>query len=149
MAQQVVTFHYDLKDKDNALVDSSRGEKPLTILEGAGQIISGLETVLMASQKGDIKDVLIPYQDAYGPYDQMLVSQVPRDQFPPQPIKTGDMFQIQREGTPRVITVIDVTDAIITIDANHPMAGKDLNFHIEIIGRRDATPEEIEHGHVH
>jgi len=149
MPRQVVTFHYELKDSAGSLIDSSREGDPLSFLEGAGQIIPGLEPSLLSLEKGKVETVSVPSEEAYGPYDQTLVTQLPRDQFPKPDIKSGDIFEIQKGGSIHLITVVEVTDDMATIDANHPLAGKDLAFLIEVTGRRDATPEEIAHGHVH
>ncbi len=150
MIKQVITFHYFLKDKSSKLIDSSEGGEPITLLEGAGQIIKGLEKILVTLNKGDKKEIEVPYQDGYGAYDQRLIYKIPRSKFPPGPIKIGDMFQISnKEGSYRVVTIIDLTESEVTLDANHPLAGEDLFFTIEIIDRRDATPEEMAHGHAH
>ncbi|MDO8580605.1 MAG: peptidylprolyl isomerase [Candidatus Omnitrophota bacterium] len=149
MAKQVITFHYELKSDDGKLLDSSLGEEPISFLQGTDQIIPGLEEALLNLKQGAKEKIYVAYQDAYGPYDQTLVAKVPRSQFPPDPIKVGDVFQIKKNGDLRVISVMDVASDMITIDANHPMAGKNLTFHVEIVGRRDATPEEINHGHIH
>ena len=149
MTKQVVTFHYELKDDGGVTIDSSREAEPMTFLEGANQIIPGLEPALMTLDHGKVEKVMVPYAEAYGPYDQSLVAQVPRTQFPTQEIKAGDIFQVEKEGSLRLITVVDVSADVVTVDANHPLAGKNLTFFIEVMGRRDATPEEIAHGHVH
>ena len=149
MTKQVITFHYELKGDAGEIIDSSRGGEPISFLEGSSQIIAGLEEVLMGLKQGTSKEVHVPYQDAYGAYDQGLVAQVPRNQFPSEKIKAGDMFQIEKDGQLRVITVVEVTDDLVTVDANHPLAGKNLNFQVELVDRRDATAEEVAHGHVH
>ena len=149
MKPQVITFHFELKDNTGLVIDTSRKGKPLMMVEGAGQIIPGLEAELSALETGKSKEVEIPYQEAYGPYDQSLVAQVPRRQFPKQDVKLGDVFQIEKKGDVRYITVIEVSEETVVIDANHPMAGKNLFFWIEVVDRRDATQEEIDHGHGH
>ncbi len=149
MNRQVITFHYELKDNSGGVLESSRQGDPLAFLEGAGQIIPGLETALLELEKGKTKEVFVPYQDAYGSYDQTLVAQVPRNQFSEQSIKAGDLFQIPKGKAVRIVMVLEVTEETVTIDANHPLAGKDLTFVVEITDRREATPEEIAHGHVH
>ena len=149
MTKQVTTFHYELKDESGKIMDSSKGGTPLSFLEGSDQIILGLEEALVLLKKGDAKDVHVPYEDAYGPYDQKLVAQVSLNQFPSGTPKVGDVFQIEKDGMHRLITVIEVGGDTVTIDANHPMAGKNLNFWVQIVERRDATTEEIEHGHAH
>ena len=149
VAKQVITFHYELKGSEGEILDSSKGETPLSFLEGSQQIIPGLEEVLLILKKGESKNVSIPYRDAYGAYDQTLVAKIPQDQCPSQPLNVGDVFEVEKKGMRRMVTVVEVADDTIIVDANHPLAGKDLNFWVEIINRRDATAEEIDHGHVH
>lgn len=149
MVKQVVIFHYELKGDKGEVIDSSKGREPIEFLEGSGQIIPGLEEILLELQKGTTTEVTISYKDAYGSYDQTLVTQIPRSQFPPGELKAGDMFQVEKNGTVQMITVVVATDSMVTIDGNHPMAGKNLNFFLEILDRRDATSEEVAHGHVH
>lgn len=149
MTKQVVTFHYELQDDGGVTIDSSREAQPMTFLEGAAQIIPGLEPALLSLGEGNVEKVAVPYDEAYGPYDQSLVAKVPRTQFPTQEIKTGDIFQVEKDGAVRLITVVEITPEEVTVDANHPLAGKNLTFFIEVMGRRDATAEELAHGHVH
>lgn len=149
MTKQVITFHYELKGDAGEIIDSSREGEPISFLEGSNQIITGLEEALRSLKQGTSQEVHVPYQDAYGSYDQGLVAQVPRHQFPSEKIKPGDMFQIEKNGQLRVITVVDVTDELVAVDANHPLAGKNLNFWVELVNRRGATAEEVAHGHVH
>ncbi len=149
MPRQVITFHYTLKDKPGKILDSSGDKEPISFLTGSGQIIAGLEAVLINLKKDDMKEVFIPYQEAYGPYDQQLIYQVSKDKFPIQEITIGDIFQIQKDDIHQMVTVIDILDSDVMLDANHPLAGKDLYFSIKIVEIRAATPEEIAHGHAH
>ena len=149
MPTQVISFHYTLKDDSGQIIDSSVDNKPLAFLTGVGQIIPGLEKTLVALQKGDKRDVRVEYAEAYGPYDQKLIYQAPRDKFPARDIKVGDIFQLTHNQTRQTVTVIEIANDLVTLDANHSLAGKDLNFSIEILGIREATATEIEHGHVH
>jgi FKBP-type peptidyl-prolyl cis-trans isomerase SlyD len=149
MSKQVITFHYELQDDGGVTIDSSREAEPMAFLEGSGQIIPGLEPALLTLDQGKVEKVVVPYDEAYGPYDQSLVAKVPRTQFPTPEIKAGDIFQVEKEGAIRLITVVEVTPETVTVDANHPLAGKNLTFFIEVMGRREATTEEVAHGHVH
>lgn len=149
MARQVISFHYVLTDKDGKIIDSSKEGEPLTFLEGAGQIIIGLEKSLIALRRGDKKKINVSHGEAYGSYDQTLIYSVTREKFPQGQVKIGDMFEIGKDEAFRVVTVIEVGDKDVTLDANHPLAGKDLTFDVEIIEMRNATPEELAHGHVH
>lgn len=151
MAPRVVTFHYTLKDKAGKVLDSSQGHDPMTYLEGSGQIIPGLENALKTAQTGDKKNVTVKAAEAYGEHDKNLMFDVPRSQFPPgEKIEVGMKF---RAGSPEepspVFTVTSTTDTQISVDGNHPLAGQDLFFDVEVTDVRDATLEEIKHGHAH
>ncbi len=143
MQKHVITFHYTLTDKKGEQIDSSRGQNPLIFLEGSGQIIPGLETQMVNLKKGDKKKIHVPHQDAYGAYDQTLVIAVERQKFPSKEIKVGDMFEIGENARYQVVTVVEVNETNITIDGNHPLAGQDLDFDVEIMDIREATPEEM------
>ena len=149
MTRQVISFHYILTDKTGKIQDTSRGGEPLTFLQGSGQIIPGLENVLLNLKTGDKKEIAVPYAEAYGPYDQTLIQEVPRDKFPNEEIQIGDRFQIGKDEHYQVVTVIEVSKDRVILDANHPLAGKDLNFSIEMTDVRPATLDELNHGHVH
>ena len=149
MARQVVSFHYTLKDDTGQTIDSSVGSEPMMFLEGAGQIIQGLESQLATLKKGEKKKIDVPYIQAYGPFDEKLIFAVSRDKFPNKAMKPGDMFRIKNERGYQLVTVVDIKESEVTLDGNHPLAGKDLHFSVEIIDIRDATQEELEHGHVH
>ena len=149
MSRKVIAFHYSLKNKNGVNIDSSEGMEPLAFLEGAGQIIPGLEKNLLLLSKGDKKEITVPYAQAYGSYDQSLIYKVGREKFPQVEVKVGDMFEIGKDEAFRMVTVIEVGDSEVILDANHPLAGKDLIFNVEIIEMRDVTSEELAHGHVH
>jgi len=149
MAQQVISFHYTLKDKEGNTIDTSRDKTPMSFLEGAGQIIPGLEVELLKCEQGKKTDVTVACQQAYGERDDRLIQTVPRTQIPSPEVKVGDMFRVGSEQSNRVVTVTNLTETEVTLDANHPLAGEDLNFEIEITGKRDATEEELAHGHAH
>lgn len=149
MPQQVITFHYELKDEKGTMLDSSRGAEPLSFLEGVGQIIPGLEKELLKMAVGQNQQVYVPYEEGYGPYDQGLVVKIPRKNFPAKEIKEGDVFQVQRREGPQLVMVVEITQDTVTVDANHPMAGKNLFFTVEVTAKRDATVEEVSHGHAH
>lgn len=149
MTRQVISFHYTLSDKAGKVQDTSRGGDPLTFLQGSGQIIPGLETALINLEKGSKKDITVPYAEAYGPYDQALIYEVPRNKFPNEQIQIGDRFQVGKDEHYQVVTVIEISTERVVLDANHPLAGKDLTFAVEMMDIRPATPEELSHGHAH
>lgn len=149
MVQQVISFHYELKNEKEEIMDSSREAEPLTFLEGVGQIIPGLEKELLKMAVGQSQVVYVPYEEGYGAYDQSLVVKVPRKNFPAKDIKEGDVFQVERREGPQLVTVVELSNDTVTVDANHPMAGKNLFFSVELMAKREATPEEVSHGHAH
>ena len=149
MNAKVISFHYTLTDHAGTTLDSSAGSEPLAFLVGSGQIIPGLETHLLTMKVGDKRRVLVPAKDAYGDKDPANTTEVPLDQMPAKNIQVGDRFRAGTDHHAPVVLVTKVTDTHVTLDANHPLAGKDLTFDVEITEIRDATPEESSHGHVH
>lgn len=150
MTKKVVSFHYTLKDSAGAELESSHGDEPMMFLEGVGQIIPGLEKQLEGMKVGEKKLVKVPAAEAYGEFDAALVVKVPRKQIPKKDVTVGDQFHAQGEdGQPHIVTVTEVSDAEVTVDGNHPLAGQDLQFDVVISEVRDATTEELEHGHAH
>jgi len=147
----VVSIHYKLTNPDGETLDSSDGRDPLKYLHGASNIVPGLERALEGKSAGDSLQVTIAPEDAYGPVNPELVHKVPRSSFEDtQEIKAGMQFQAQASGGEvHLITVKDVTGDEVTVDANHPLAGQTLNFDVEVKDVREATKEELEHGHAH
>lgn len=147
---RVVTIHYTLKDDQGTVLDSSVGGEPMQYLEGAGNIIPGLERELLALKAGDKKNVSIAARDAYGEKRDDLVLEVDRKQFPADVnLKVGDRFRGGPDDHSPVFTVMALTGDKVKIDGNHPLAGKDLFFDVELTEARPATEEEMSHGHAH
>lgn len=147
---RVVTIHYTLTDDGGAVLDSSRGGEPLSYLEGAGNIIPGLESQLLSAKVGDKKIVKVPAKDAYGEKREDLTVKVARTQFPADiDLKVGDRFRGGAGDHSPIFQVMEVADGQVTLDGNHPLAGKDLNFDVEVSAVRDASAEEVSHGHAH
>lgn len=145
-----VTIHYTLKGPDGQVLDSSLDREPLTYLHGHNQIISGLESRLEGAEAGSSLEIHVPAAEAYGPKHEELVFPVPRAQFDPEvALEPGTQVMTQGEHGPLVLTIVGVQDDNVLLDANHPLAGMDLDFSIQVISVRAATPEEIAHGHVH
>lgn len=146
----VASFHYTLKDDDGNTIDSSQGQEPLPYLHGAGNIVPGLERELEGKIIGDKLSVTVKPADGYGEFDNALVQELPKDMFGGvDDIQAGMDFHAQTEHGQQVVTVINVEDDTVTIDGNHPLAGKNLHFDIEITDIREASAEELENGHVH
>jgi FKBP-type peptidyl-prolyl cis-trans isomerase SlyD len=151
MNKQVITFHYTLTDPTGKKLDSSEEGAPLSFVEGTGHIIPGLETHLTAMAAGEKKRVTVPAKLAYGERDASRIMEVPRDKFPTKEIKVGEQFRAGGAGQSLVVTVTKISPTHVTIDANHPLAGVDLTFDVELMSKRDAKPEELEccHGAHH
>lgn len=149
-AQKVVFIHYTLTDDDGEVIDSSEGHAPLAYIHGAGNIIPGLESALLGKSVGDAFKVSIPPEDAYGVRDDSLVQPVPRQAFHGvDEIEPGMQFHADSPGGGQLVTVVDVQGDTVILDGNHPMSGLTLNFDVQVTEIRDATPEELAHGHVH
>ncbi len=147
---RVVSIHYTLTNDQGDVLDSSIGSDPLNYLEGAQNIIPGLENALKPLAQGDKTKVSVEPGEAYGEHSPELVQEVPLEAFQGvEKVEAGMQFHAQTESGPRVIVVKEVSEGTATIDANHPLAGQTLHFEVEIIEIRDATSEELEHGHVH
>ncbi len=147
---KVVSIHYTLKNDAGEVLDSSIGQQPLSYLHGRKNIISGLENALTGKSVGDKFQVDIPPEEAYGERNDALFQVLPREVFQGvENIEVGMQFYSETPEGVQMITVTKVDGDEITVDANHPLAGQTLHFEVEVIDIRDATPEELEHGHVH
>ncbi len=150
MSKNVIGFHYTLKDNEGNTIDSSVGKTPLLFLEASGQIIPGLEKELTSLSVGDKKKVEVKAADAYGEIIEDLKITVQKSQFPAdKEIQVGDQFQVNNDPQAPIFTVINIEGENVHIDGNHPMAGKDLVFDVELTEKRAASEEEIAHGHAH
>ena len=132
-AKKVVAIEYTLKDDQGQVIDSSQDGSPLVYLHGSHNIIPGLEAALDGKTKGEQVSVRVAPEDAYGVRDEQKIQAVPRDLF----------------GDHEVVTVVGSDTDTVTVDGNHPLAGEHLNFEVTIVEVRDASAEEISHGHVH
>jgi FKBP-type peptidyl-prolyl cis-trans isomerase SlyD len=148
--EKVVSIHYTLTNSEGNVLDSSSGSQPLAYLHGFGNIIPGLENALEGKGTGDKLSVTVEPDQGYGPRDERLVQAVPRSAFKGvEDIAPGMQFQAQGPQGARLVVVTQVGDDEVTVDANHPLAGQTLHFDVEVSEVRDATAEELEHGHVH
>jgi FKBP-type peptidyl-prolyl cis-trans isomerase SlyD len=147
----VASIEYKLKDADGQVLDTSEGREPLTYLHGAGNLIPGLEQALEGNAPGDSVSVTVDPGEAYGERDDNLIQQVPKTAFEGvEQVEAGMRFQATDEqGEGRIVTVTNVEDDEVTVDANHPLAGHSLNFEVSVVEVREASSEEIEHGHAH
>lgn len=147
---RVVSLHYTLTDDSGVQLDSSREREPFAYLHGYGNIIAGLEAALEGCEAGFSSAIHLTPAEGYGEYNPEAVFEAPRAQFPPgENIQIG--MRVQGEGERGILnfTVVDVNDQVVVLDANHPMAGKNLHFAVEVLAVRDATAQELAHGHAH
>ena len=147
--KSVVAIHYTLTDDEGTELDSSIGGEPMAYLHGAGNLIHGLELALLGKEAGDKVNTRIEPADGYGEFITDMVQTVPRSLLKEEDLKVGMRFNTQTEKGPLVFTVKEIRDDEVIVDGNHPLAGKTLNFDVSIEAVREATLEELSHGHVH
>jgi FKBP-type peptidyl-prolyl cis-trans isomerase SlyD len=149
--KHVVSMNYTLKDDQGVVLDTSENRDPLQFIVGSGMIIPGLEKELHGKEKGDTLSVTVQPEDGYGEYDETQMVTVTKGQFQEGlDIKTGMQVQAQSpDGAIQILTVKEVEGDNVTLDANHPLAGQTLHFDVQVEDVREATEEELEHGHVH
>jgi FKBP-type peptidyl-prolyl cis-trans isomerase SlyD len=146
----VVLIHYTLKDDAGAVLDSSAGGEPLAYIQGHGNLVPGLEKALEGKQDGSTLAVTVPPAEGYGVRDAALVQRKPKRALQGSgEIRKGMQFQGRTDDGMRLFTVTAVVGDMVTLDGNHPLADQNLHFDIEVVSVRDATAEELEHGHVH
>ena len=147
---RVVRFHYAVAEAGQASVENSKdGGQPLAILYGHGNIIPGLEKALEGKEAGDSFKAAVPAAEAYGERREGLSQRIPKKHFGAQKLEPGMQVVLQTNFGPRAVTIEKVGMSVVDVDLNHPMAGKDLDFDIEVVEVREASAEELAHGHVH
>jgi len=148
--KSVVTIHYTLTDDAGEVLDNSRDSDPMVYLHGANNIIPGLENELTGKTAGATLKVTVSPENGYGEHSSEAIQKVPRSAFEGvEDIQPGMQFQTEGPQGMQIIVVAEVSDEEVTVDANHPLAGKTLHFDVSIEAVRDATPEELDHGHAH
>lgn len=150
MSRNIVTFHYTLRDTQGRLLDTSSGGQPISYLEGAGQIIEGLDECLRGVEVGTKQTIQVPAAKAYGEHDATQVQRVLKALLPIEgELNPGDQFRAGSDPFAPIVRVVEIDGDNVLLDANHPLAGVDLVFDVELTAVRAATAEEIEHGHAH
>jgi FKBP-type peptidyl-prolyl cis-trans isomerase SlyD len=142
----VAAIHYTLTDNQGNVLDSSSGREPLHYIQGIGNLILGMEEGLEGKKKGDKFQIKVSPERGYGVKDPAMMQKVPVTAFGGEKVQVGMKFQTNQG---QVVTVTEVSTETVTVDANHELAGVELNFDVEVIEVRHATAEEISHGHVH
>ncbi|MEQ9098926.1 MAG: peptidylprolyl isomerase [Imperialibacter sp.] len=147
--EKVVSIHYTLKDNEGTTLDSSVGDQPLLYIHGIGNLIPGMEEGLDGKTKGDKVEIKVSPEKGYGVRDERMIQKMPRSAFGDQKVEVGMQFNAGTKNGQQVVTVTKVEMDGITIDGNHALAGVDLNFSVEVLDVRDASKDELAHGHVH
>jgi len=146
----VVVMHYAVSDSDDTLIDSSYDHKPMAIIHGTGYLIPGLEDALDGHQVNDKFEVSVDAEQAYGPRNDEYVQSVQKELLQGvEELTVGTQLRATTDDGEQTVIVIDITDDVVTVDGNHPLAGLDLKFDVEILEVREATAEELQHGHIH
>ena len=147
---KVVSLRYTLRGDSGDTIDSSAGGEPLAYVHGNGSLLPALEQELEGHTAGDKLAVRLAAKDGYGERDESLVQSLERKTLATiGKLKVGTQFHAQVPGGARVMTITAVEKAKVTVDGNHPLAGQNLHFEVEVVEVRDATAEELAHGHVH
>ncbi len=144
MNVRLLTFHYTLRDAGGRVLDTSRGGAPMPFLEGSGLIIEGLEEPLRQMTAGEQRTVVVPPERGYGVREAELVQKVPKARLPVDDVKVGDQFQTGPDRQAPVVTVVAIEGDEVLLDANHPLAGQELHFEVELVAARAATPAELQ-----
>jgi|SRR5215831_8526241 len=147
--EKAVTIEYTLKDEGGKLLDTSDGKPPLTYLHGVGALVPGLEQALEGKGAGDAVDVTLTPDEGYGARDERLIRNVPLRKLRERDVVVGQRVPADVEGGQRLVLITALRGDYATVDANHPLAGMTLHFSVKVVGVRDATSEELAHGHVH
>ncbi|MDO6709212.1 peptidylprolyl isomerase [Aliiglaciecola sp. 2_MG-2023] len=145
----IVTMHFTVKTQDGTQIDSSRDGEPMVYMQGSQYLIKGLEDALEGRQPGDKFALDVAPELAYGERHDELVQLVPKTMFDGMEVEVGMTFRATTDDGEQSVMVIDETDDEVVIDGNHPLAGVSLNFDVEILEVREATDDEIAHGHPH
>jgi len=147
---RVVEIDYTLKDDNGEVLDSSAGRQPLSYIQGAGNLIPGVENALEGKNAGERLEITVPPETGYGVRDDSLVMSIEREKFGEvEDLKEGLRFRMDTPDGPAIFTVMAIGETEVQVDGNHPLAGMTLNFDITVQSVREATTEELEHGHVH
>jgi FKBP-type peptidyl-prolyl cis-trans isomerase SlyD len=145
----VVTIEHTLRNEQGVVVETSVGKAPLVYLHGAGNFLPGLEAALAGKQAGDKVSVVLAPESAHGVRDERLVRKLATRKLSSERVVAGKRYQVELDGRARLVTVRAVQGDYATVDGNHPLAGMNLSFEVEIKDVRPATAEELAHGHVH
>jgi FKBP-type peptidyl-prolyl cis-trans isomerase SlyD len=145
-----VSIHYTLKDAQGNILDESSADSPLGFVVGHKRIIPGLEAALKGKTEGETLQIVVPAGEGYGDVNEELFQEIPRENFPDaETVTKGQQFQANTPHGPMRFLIHDVTEETVTVNLNHPMAGQDLHFDVEVAEVREATEEELNPPHHH
>lgn len=146
----IVTLHYTVT-VEGKIVDTSRNDEPIFFIQGKRQIVPGLERALYGMKVGESKEVVVAPEDAYGKVDEDAFADIPRSEFPPEiPLDPGIELQLSNdEGDELEAFIVSADEDTVHLNFNHPLAGEELHFSVQVLELRQATEEELDHGHVH
>jgi FKBP-type peptidyl-prolyl cis-trans isomerase SlyD len=145
----VVTMHFSVYSEDKTQIDSSREGDPMVYLQGSRHLIDGLEKAMLGKEVGDQFKLSVKPSEAYGERQEALMQAVPKDMFKGMDIEPGMQFRATTDDGEQSVIIVEVTEEEVVVDGNHPLAGLTLLFDVEILDIREATSEEIAHGHAH
>lgn len=146
----IASIDYRLSDETGNVLDSSEGRPPLEYLHGVGQLIPGLEGALDGRVEGDALDVEVPPAQGYGERDEALVFPVDKQNFSDaEGIEVGMRVKLETPDGEHEVSIASIEEDKVVLDANHPLAGRTLSFAVKVVGVREATQQELQHGHVH
>lgn len=149
-SNKVAVIHYAVSDSEDTLIDSSYDHKPLAVIHGSGYLIPGLEDALEGHETGDSFTVTVSPENGYGERFDDYVQVVPKEMFADiENLAVGAQLRATTDDGEQTVIVVDMTEDTITVDGNHPLAGIELKFEVEVLEVREPTAEELEHGHVH
>lgn len=146
---KVITINFTLKNSEGTLLETTEGDKPFDFLQGAMEILPKLEYELEGKSVGEKLTITLDPDEAYGERNDELVDELSLEEFGPEGVAVGDELQVPMDDDIILLTITKIEGDVVTADMNHPLAGMTLVFDIEILGVRDATKEELEHGHAH
>lgn len=146
---KVVKIHYSVKTPDGETIDDSAKSEPLSFIQGSNFMIAGLEEALVGKQSGEKFEITIEPDKAYGQRHDQLVQEVPVSMFEGMDVEVGMSFRATTDGGEQSVLIVDKNDEFVTVDGNHPLSGLTLLFSVDVLEVRDATKEELAHGHVH
>lgn len=146
---KVVALHFTVVDAEKTEIDNTYDDQPLMFIQGSGLLVPGLEEALLGMAVGDKKTVALQSENAYGERYEQLVQAMPLSMFDGMEVAVGMQFRATTDEGEQTVIVVDVSDETVVVDGNHPLAGIDLTFNVEVMEIRDATEDELNHGHVH